>query len=452
MNILMLAFRFPPSASSGAFRPMYFAIHLHEMGEHVYVLTAREQDDLPEQPKDYNLLEKLDPGIEIFPTRVFRPQQTLLKFRELLAKKTTGDNKHTMSSSLYNKTNHVKRSRIQELKDIITDSLSIPDVHIGWLPSAVRTGRQIVKNKCIDIIYATGAPWTSLIVGVILRKLTGKPLVLDFRDPWVTNPSPRLNSTLMRSLEPFIERAVVSAADHIVSNTAELQQDFQERYPSLLQHIFTTIPNGFEEYIESQTPKENKMLTFTHAGTLYFSRNPCVLLQAILNLLEKKILPKEECKFVFLGGIDISIPDANLRHLLQNPLLQEVIDILPRLPYQEAIHYQSFSDVLLLIQPGFPLQIPRKLYEYIAFRKTILAITDVNGATAKIIQEKQLGIVVENQIEAIESALKELYSQWKSSQMVPLSTETCDEFMNKNLTVTLHQIFQKCLSQSSQEL
>ena len=452
MNILMIAYRFPPASESGSFRPMYFAYHLQNLGENVCVLTVREQDYLSDQTKDYNLLKILSNGVEIIHSRAFRPREAIINMGSTLFQKTLKVKDNISIPSSKNKTDKPivsKTSPIQWLRNLIIEYLSIPDAHIGWLPSSVRVGLKVIKNKQIDVIYATGGPWTSLLIGAILRKITQKPLIIDFRDPWLANPFYTSKNKLIRSIESSMERKVIAIADHIITNTEELKQDFLVRYPFLSSNKLTTIPNGFEEYIELESPTaERYILTFTHAGALYFSRNPRYLLQAIFNLIEQNIIPKQEMRFVFLGGIDDSIQDQELQDLLQHPLLQGVIDIVPRLPYQEALKYQSQSDILLLIQPDFPLQVPRKLYEYMAFRKPILGITDSSGATARIIQTHHIGIVVENQISAIETALKTFYQQWKKGTLSLLATDQYDVFMNKNLTLKLQSVFQKSLGVS----
>ncbi|MBN2267749.1 MAG: glycosyltransferase [Candidatus Babeliaceae bacterium] len=445
MKILMIAYYFPPDISSGSFRPLVFARHLQEMDEEVYVLTAREQDYLYEQPKDYKLLESLGDRVEIFRARTFRPREAVINLRNWLFRKR---NNQKSSDHPINKQEVdrgcSKTSLVQQFKDFITYCLSTPDQDIGWLPSAVRAGRKIINNRKIDVIYATGSPWTSFLVGAILRKLTKRPLIMDFRDPWVANPYFMVRSKSIRFFESYMERKVITFTDHIITNTSELKQDFLDRYPFLTSKKLTTIPNGFEEYAESSESNNSNTLTFTHAGSLYFSRNPRFLLQAIVNVIEQNEIPKKEIKFIFLGGIDISVENPALERLLQHSVLQEVVKILPRLPYREAVQYQSRSDILLLIQPDFPLQVPRKLYEYIAFRKPILGITNLNGATAKLIRNNELGIVVENQIAAIELALKMFYEQWKKDSLRLLPTGKCDEFMNRNLTLKLQQVLREC--------
>ena len=441
MKILIIAYYFPPDSSSGSFRPLYFARHLHEMGEEIYVLTAREKDYLPDQPKDHKMLEKVVNKIEIIRTRVYRPREAVIRLRDFLFNKTknnrsnaciTNNNRFDLLNS------NSKSSLVQQIKDTFTDLLSTPDPHVGWIPSAVTEGKKIIKSKKIDVIYATGSPWTSLVIGAILKRLTGRPLVMDFRDPWVANPGFMVRSKLIRFIETYMEQKVISFADKIITNTYELEQNFLSRFPKLNKSKVKTIPNGFEKYIEAKENNSRK-LTFTHAGTLYFSRNPKYLLQAAINLIENKTISKDNLNIIFLGGI--SIRDPKLDIILKHPLLQNVIKIIPRLPYRDAANYQSKSDVLLLIQPDFPLQVPRKLYEYMAFKKPVFGITNSSGATARVIKEMKIGVVTANQTKEIELALKDIYERWSNGFLGTLPENRYDEFINKNLTAQLQTVF-----------
>jgi len=143
-----------------------------------------------------------------------------------------------------------------------------------------------------------------------------------------------------------------------------------------------------------------------------------------------------------VSGKVISVKDGELEKLLNNPILKGTVEILPRMPYQEAAEYQKKSDVLFLIQPDFPLQIPRKLYEYIAFQKPVLGITNSNGATAGLIRENILGIVVNDCPEEIGLALESFYLQWKKG-LLTVDKTSYDEFLNRNLSKKLLKIFQE---------
>lgn len=439
----MLAYLFPPDSGSGSFRPMHFARHLQELGEEICVLTAREEDYMPYQTKDPRLLEEVPAGVTIFRSRVFRPGEAVIEFRNRLFRRTPGTEEAAVPFDSHGVTAPANLSWFHQLKDTVTNFLTTPDPEIGWLPSAVKEGLKIIKTRNIDVIYVTAAPWTSLLIAALLKRFTGKPLVMDFRDPWVTNPVFQLKTKASQRIEAFLERQVLPWADRIVANTDELKQDFLRRFPSLAEDTLTTITNGFEAY-RARPEQRNERLTLTHAGTMIF-RNPRFLLQAVMNSIEQERLRPEELRIVFLGGITSEEPA--LKALLQHPRLRQVVEILPRRPYQEALDDQNRSDVLFLMQPDeFPLQVPRKLYEYIAFRKPILGITPPDSATGKIIRENNLGIAVNDHPAEIEAALQALYAQWKKGDLSLLSTDKCDQFMNTHLTLKLQKVLGEALA------
>lgn len=440
MNVLMIAYFFPPDSSSGAFRPMYFARDLRAAGHRVTVLTVREEDFFPYQAKDPQLILTVGEGVRVVRAPLFDLHRRLVEVRNRLLRRAPAVNHAAAAASSTPATNHsLHKSRLQELKDLVTDVMAIPDQYNGWIRSAVRVGRQVVRDDDIDVIYATGNPWSSLLVGVKLKRLTGKPLVLDFRDPWVGQPNYFAKRPFCQRQEAKLERRTVFCADHVIANTPELRADLQRRYPFLTDDRISVITNGFEDFMPAEGVDPSSALTITHAGTLNL-RNPKALLQAAIRLIERGVVPAEKLRLVMLGGIEV--PDPELPGVMAHPALQNVVQILPRMPYREAIKVQQRSDVLLLLQPNdFPLQIPRKLYEYIAFRKPILGIAAAESATARMIRNHQLGMVVDDEPEAIASALESLYRQWERGGMEVPATQG-EAFRNRNLSARLEAVLQ----------
>ena len=46
---------------------------------------------------------------------------------------------------------------------------------------------RVLKENDIDIIYSTSAPYTDHLIGLHIKKITNKPWIADFRDPWIGN-------------------------------------------------------------------------------------------------------------------------------------------------------------------------------------------------------------------------------------------------------------------------
>jgi len=100
------------------------------------------------------------------------------------------------------------------------------------------------------------------------------------------------------------------------------------------------------------------------------------------------------------------------------------------------MEYLQKADLLLLFQQGTTLQVPRKLYEYIGLKKTILGICN-QGETADLIQNNRLGAVVPDDTLAIEDTLTTIIN-------TPARFK-CDngleQFSNKKLARKLEAVF-----------
>src|SRR6185437_13471922 len=111
--------------------------------------------------------------------------------------------------------------------------------------------------------------------------------------------------------------------------------------------------------------------TLIHAGALYLTRNPGNFLRAVERLIADGSIHQDSIRIQFVGGIEAT--DSRVADSLR--ALGDVVENIPRVAHAAAIEMQRRASVLLLFQTGFPLQIPRKLYEYLAFSLPILGIT-----------------------------------------------------------------------------
>jgi glycosyltransferase involved in cell wall biosynthesis len=93
-----------------------------------------------------------------------------------------------------------------------------------------------------------------------------------------------------------------------------------------------------------------------------------------------------------------------------------MVRIEPPIAHDQYLKALSSSDVLLLIQPDTDLQVPSKLFEYMAIGKPVLALAD-SGATSDIVQEYGNGMVVKpNDVIAIKNAIIKLLKPERSAE------------------------------------
>jgi hypothetical protein len=234
-----------------------------------------------------------------------------------------------------------------------------------------------------------------------------------------------------------MESFCVNAAVAIVANTEELREDFERRYADKDPGRFVTITNGFED-LPSRTVCSNNQFTLVHAGALYFSRNPLNFLRAVSDIVKEGIIPTEIFKVKFVGGI--SVVDVRIESELCSNVMRNVLEIIPNVSHDEVLLIQESASALFLIQTGFPLQVPRKLYEYISIARPILAIAEQNSATARMINDLHLGYVVNDDVISIKEGILSLYENWKSGNTASYNDDKLHAYSNKYLSERLRNI------------
>ena len=123
-------------------------------------------------------------------------------------------------------------------------TLNIPDTYVGWAPAAILLSAREAGRRGVDIIYATCSPFTDILIGVALKKMTGKPLVLDLRDPWTFNEYMHMPALTLRA-NRAMERRALNAADLIVVVSETMRKDYLRLYPDLAPKL-AVIPNGYD--------------------------------------------------------------------------------------------------------------------------------------------------------------------------------------------------------------
>ncbi|MGH8468029.1 MAG: glycosyltransferase [Gammaproteobacteria bacterium] len=442
MNILLVAYYFPPDASSGSFRPLFFANHLTKMGDQVTILTSRKEDFLPDQPLDQDLAVRLDHHIKVVRSAVRRPDRYLVMMRDRLRLRSG-----TAPASKPPVTNGMRVRLTRETKKFVAKLLTTPDYHVGWIAPCVRQGLAIIRERRPDIIVATGGPWSGMVAGRILKQLTKVPLVLDFRDPWLANPGHVQRGRVFRWIDGRLEKGLLDSADMLICNTEEMKQDFLRRYPGLSPEWVVTITNGFEDYLPDLSPRRKRALTLTHAGALYFSRNPLPLLQAARNAIERGGIDPMRIKLRFVGGITTA--DPTIAEILVSRSLANVVEVIPRVTYQASLRAMIESDVLILYQPGFPLQVPRKVYDYMAARRPVLCIAEIGSATWSLVERYSIGTACENDAAQIEAVLLAMYGEWRRGHLEPIIDDRYEPFRNYSLTLRLRKHLEETIRTST---
>lgn len=271
----------------------------------------------------------------------------------------------------------------------LSDFAAVPDACWGWIPFAVYRGLRWAREY--EVIYSTSPPESGHLIALCLKRLTGKPWVADFRDPWVGNAFRPLRSEALQRWNARWEAKVIRAADRVLCNTDMLREDLLGRYPGVDPAKFVTVWNGFDEEDFTglrPTERQDGRLLILHTGSFYGLRTPAPFLKALGLLKEQGLISPQEVTVEFIGACSSSIARA-MQEVIERYHLQSLVKISPPLPYRETLARQMSADILLLVghhSEGKSMQIPGKAFEYIRAGKPILYLFPDVSATARLFE------------------------------------------------------------------
>lgn len=444
-RVLMVAYYFPPVAASGAMRPLGFCRNLATYGWQPQVLTTTPECVYPAHQVDPKLGERVPAGIEVIRVPYVDRLQRVLQYREMLRGLVrrpvlTESEKKSGTAPMPSDSNVVRST----LKDYILDwAFAFPDRQCGWMRQAVRKLQTLARKDIPDVIFATGGPWTSFLIGNSLAKLLNRPLVLDYRDPWNCNPYYSFSSDTLTRKSRATEAQVCRGASHIIANTEELRERLIQEYESLRDRC-TWIPNGFDRdtFMPGQVPQAHSDMfsrssgyELCHFGTVYGKRTPRVLLQAVWELFQDKQLKPEAIRLRFVGGWDTT--DQECEQYAANLEKHGFLRREPPVSHSVCLREMQRSSVLLVLQPDSPLQVPAKIYEYVATGRPLLLIGG-EGATANLVARHGLGASSPNHLTRIKALLKDVTSG--AQPLTPPDAARVNRFEYQSLTGELAAI------------
>jgi glycosyltransferase involved in cell wall biosynthesis len=287
---------------------------------------------------------------------------------------------------------------------------------------------------------------------VTLKRLTGLPLVLDFRDPWARTQWKNVGGHSTRQgIQRRLERWCVRHADRVILNTSNLRDDFVEAYGEQQLDKFVMLPNGYDpalvtraEEIRTATNSANAIgvVRLCHPGQIYGQRDLKPLIDAIAQL-------SRSGRHVILDQIGNVDAAEQLIEYAERLRIQKRIVFHGYLPHGEVLRIMAAASIFVLNQPGTSLQIPGKLFEMLPFRRPILALADPEGATAQIIDRYALGAVVPNSDhDAIARAILRLAGARAECLLQEGWQQAMSVFDGRAIAYELGQHFNTCMAPS----
>jgi len=433
-KVLMLAYVFPPFFSvGGSIRVVKFIKYLPALDWLPVVLTIDDNREYDTQRRRGSeaLQQDIPQQVKIYRTGSGEP--TL----ELLEKGREARRQNRLMAVVVNLLSAARR--------FVSRYLLLPDENITWLPFALQLGRQVVRKEGVEVIFATCPPHSVALIGALLKRLTRKPLILDFRDDWIDTSWHRSKPWLIRRIERWLERWAVKTADRVILVTEWSRRAFVARYSREPKDKFVFIPNGcdLEDFAflkEAPEQPRDSQFTVVHAGLLseseHWRRSPEAFFRALRSIRQEHPEVGADLSVLFTGRLP-----KTYRCMVEDMGLSNVVKEVGHLPRDEYVRLMKAADLLLAINyDDFSTLIPGKIYEYWAIGGPPILLLTCPGAAQSLMEQKELGItVLPYDVEAIQHAVLNMYRRREMGDPMQMNAAGIEEYDRKVLTKKLAQ-------------
>jgi hypothetical protein len=291
----------------------------------------------------------------------------------------------------------------------------VPDpTALSWFPQALTHLLRLLRSDRPDVVVTTSGPESTHLLGLVARAF-GVRWVADYRDGWlrdVRHPAP------LRMIDRVLERHIARRSTIVTAVNDAIAADVARRHGV---QAFT-ISNGFDRTVVADASDERATLDRTRFSLVYtgllaidVGEQPVVnrgadakkFLDALTILLAEDGSIANRLELVVAGPISDSE-----REVLMRGELRHVVRVLGLLPRARALGLQQAADGLLLI-PGGAGATTAKVFEYLAARKPIFAVTEMDGVAAELLRKAGEHTVAEPvDAESLASELRAYIERW----------------------------------------
>ncbi|MCO5242065.1 MAG: glycosyltransferase [Chitinophagaceae bacterium] len=407
INILFIAYEFPPNNSGGTQRPLKFAKYLRDWGVNPVVLTLPEES-YPLVYKKYHVdrktLDELPNEIEII--RI--PSKSLL---------------------------HRYKSQFKNFLSIYFRILG-PEAK-AWKGNLFERLPEIIEKHKPAALFVTAPPFSIISLAISVSEKYNLPLILDMRDAWSQWCIHPYGSYLHYLLTQKYEQFFLTKASAIITTSDQTLKDFQKLYPQISPNKYHLITNGYDENISDWAINYNfkikEKIVIGYAGSFYYIpevrrqiftpwwkkrfnrmiqyiprkedwlyRSPYFFFKALKSLFVNEPELKRKIIVRFAGDT----PDW-ITEMVEENGLQDNIEFLGKIDLEQSMRFQKSCDALLItsskVVGGEDYSIAGKTFEYFSMKKPIISFVTA-GAQKRILEKSGYALICDpdNIAEAVE--------------------------------------------------
>ncbi len=316
--------------------------------------------------------------------------------------------------------------------------LQSPDAYWTWRHGAIRSGRRLIRDRAIPLVYTTAPHDTPNEIGLALQPAAGR-WVADFRDcmGYEARLCPPFPKAAIRQRE--LTEITLRRADAVTVASSAFELIFHDLYRDLPEDRIHFIPTGLDEAILDPTePPQENTIVFSGEFLAEYSNSFFEMLAATVHSGKAGSV-----RLLMIGSVSInrSLVESRIRGLG----LDAHIDFLDQLPQRELYTKLRASRACVLLSGRASRCgiLYAKLVDYIALRKPVLTIVPEISEARKWLTRTGLGVFLDgSDAEGAETLAAFLSGTLPPKQ--PIVAE-CERFTAHRQAEAFSRLFEKTL-------
>jgi glycosyltransferase involved in cell wall biosynthesis len=316
-----------------------------------------------------------------------------------------------------------------------------------YYAQAVRLCEEVIDRHGLNLVFSFAKPQSSNVLGARVKMERRIPFVSHFSDPYSDNPYH--GGTGSPGGEAYeAERFIIEQSDRIVFVNEMLRDLVMRKYDPVYTKKAIVIPHCFDGalYEKMEGAVRNERFVLSHVGAFHPLRTPEALFQAmgVVICRRKDLFDRFRLKLVGAQGNYSSYPTRELEKLIERYGLEEGVEVLPVVSYEESIQCMLASDGLVVIDADLPNSpfLPSKLVDYIGAGKPIVAVTPQRSATRSVVERLGGWCFTHREVELLADCLERMIFEGDRPQV---DRAYAASFEVANTTRRLLSVFQEVL-------
>lgn len=290
----------------------------------------------------------------------------------------------------------------------MADLATTPDYkRYSWNIYAKKAIKKLVNEGKFDFIHTISFPCSTHLLGEYAKKISGKPWIAQFYDPWYDNPLRPIKSQFFKKYDLKLEHDVTSNANIVLHSNSIIIESWNHRYPTL-KDKFIEIPfitNESGHVAQKAQMLNDRPIIISHIGSLYTGRTIRPLIYAIATLDKTINHLKDKLHFTFVGTVTQDDID-----LINKFKLDGFFTFTGRVDELECRKYYEEADYFLAVDcyHDFNCFFPSKILKYFCYAKPIIGLVK-KGSVLESEMERSSNVSVNlDDVNGIVDILKEV--------------------------------------------